>query len=49
VTGAETQDIETERRHVYSYLAFYKATESEIIIYAGRHAARDPSSMPGSA
>jgi plasmid stabilization system protein ParE len=49
VTGAETQYIETERRHVYSYLVFYEATESEIIIYAVRHAARDPSSMPGSA
>jgi plasmid stabilization system protein ParE len=39
-------------RHVtatpYPYLIFYEATESEIIIHAIRHAARDPSSMPGS-
>ena len=33
----------------YPYLVFYEATESEIIIHAVRHAARDPSSMPGSA
>jgi toxin ParE1/3/4 len=31
----------------YPYLIFYEATESEIIIHAVRHAARDPSSMPG--
>lgn len=32
----------------YPYLIFYEATESEIIIHAIRHSARDPSSMPGS-
>jgi len=31
----------------YPYLIFYEATETEIIIHAVRHAARDPSSMPG--
>ena len=36
-------------RKPYSYLVFYEATESEIIIHAVRHVARDPSSMPGSA
>jgi toxin ParE1/3/4 len=30
------------------YLVFYEATETEIIIHAVRHAARDPSGMPGS-
>ncbi len=33
----------------YPYLIFYEVGESEIIIHAIRHAARDPSSMPGSA
>ncbi len=32
----------------YPYLIFYEATESEIVIHAIRHGARDPSSMPGS-
>jgi toxin ParE1/3/4 len=32
----------------YPYLIFYEATESEIIIHAIRHAACNPSSMPGS-
>jgi toxin ParE1/3/4 len=32
----------------YPYLIFYQPTESEIIIHAIRHSARDPSSMPGS-
>jgi plasmid stabilization system protein ParE len=32
----------------YQYVIFYEATEIEIIIiHAVRHAARDPSSMPG--
>lgn len=33
----------------YPYLIFYEAAETEIIIHAVRHAARDPSGMPGSA
>ena len=32
----------------YPYLVFYEVTESEIIVHAVRHAARDPSRMPGS-
>jgi len=31
----------------YPYHVFYEATEIEIIIHAVRHAARDPSGMPG--
>ena len=31
----------------YPNLIFYEATETEIIIHAVRHAARDPSRMPG--
>jgi len=31
----------------YPFLVFYEVTESEIIIHAIRHAARDPSGMPG--
>ena len=31
----------------YPYLVFYEATNTEIIIHAVRHAARDPSGMPG--
>jgi plasmid stabilization system protein ParE len=33
----------------YPYLIFYEATQTEVIIHAVRHAARDPSGMPGSA
>jgi toxin ParE1/3/4 len=33
----------------YPYLVFYEITETEIVIHAVRHAARDPSGMPGSA
>ena len=33
----------------YPYLVFYEADGNEIIIHAVRHAARDPSAMPGSA
>ena len=33
----------------YLYLVFYETTETEIIIHAVRHAARDPSGMPGAA
>jgi plasmid stabilization system protein ParE len=32
----------------YPYLVFYEVAADEIIIHAVRHAARDPSSMPGS-
>jgi toxin ParE1/3/4 len=32
----------------YPYAVFYEVTGDEIIIHAVRHAARDPSSMPGS-
>jgi toxin ParE1/3/4 len=32
----------------YPYLVFYELTDTEIIIHAVRHAARNPSGMPGS-
>lgn len=32
----------------YPYLVFYEITETEIIVHAVRHAAHDPSAMPGS-
>jgi toxin ParE1/3/4 len=33
----------------YPYLVFYEPRDTEIIIHAVRHAARDPGGMPGSA
>jgi plasmid stabilization system protein ParE len=33
----------------YPYLVFYEVADTEIVIHAVRHAARDPSGMPGSA
>jgi toxin ParE1/3/4 len=33
----------------YPYVVFYEATETEIIIHAVRHQARNPSGMPGAA
>lgn len=32
----------------YPYLIFYEPTETEIIIHAVRHGARNPAGMPGS-
>lgn len=48
--GASTEDPAIRRISVspYPYLIFYEATASEIIIHAVRHAARNPSGMPGS-
>ena len=47
--GARTDDPTIRRMTTspYPYLIFYEATEAEIIIHAVRHAARDPSGMPG--
>ena len=49
--GRRTSDPTIRRMPMtpYPYLLFYEATETEIIIHAVRHAARDPSGMPGSA
>lgn len=47
--GTRTDD-QTIRRMTtlpYPYLIFYEVTETEIIIHAVRHAARDPAGMPG--
>jgi toxin ParE1/3/4 len=47
--GVRTDDPDIRRvtTSPYPYLVFYEATETEIIIHAVRHAARDPSGMPG--
>lgn len=49
--GRRTADPAIRRMNTtpYPYLVFYEVTESEIVIHAVRHAARDPSGMPGSA
>jgi toxin ParE1/3/4 len=49
--GRRTNDPAIRRMTTtpYPYLVFYEATKTEIIIHAIRHAARDPSGMPGSA
>ena len=31
----------------YPYLVFYEVTDTEIIVHAVRHGARDPGTMPG--
>ena len=48
--GARTDDPTIRRVTTtpYPYLVFYETTETEIIIHAVRHGARDPSGMPGS-
>jgi len=48
--GARTEDPLIRRLPIppYPYLVFYEIGEDEVIIHAIRHAARDPSSMPGS-
>jgi toxin ParE1/3/4 len=49
--GTRTNDPAIRRMTVtpYPYLVFYEATETQLIVHAVRHAARDPSGMPGSA
>jgi plasmid stabilization system protein ParE len=49
--GSRTDDPTIRRMTAspYPYLIFYEATDAEIIIHAVRHAARDPSGMPGTA
>jgi toxin ParE1/3/4 len=48
--GKRTEDPTIRRLTAfpYPYLIFYEVTETEIIIHAVRHGARDPSSMPRS-
>jgi len=47
--GVRTDDPEIRRvtTSPYPYVVFYEVTETDIIIHAVRHAARDPSGMPG--
>jgi plasmid stabilization system protein ParE len=47
--GTRTDDPTIRRMTAlpYPYLIFYEPTETEIIIHAVRHAARDPSGTPG--
>ncbi len=49
--GTRTDDPTIRRMTAspYPYLIFYEVTDTEVIIHAVRHAARDPSGMPGSA
>jgi plasmid stabilization system protein ParE len=49
--GIRTDDPTIRRLSTppYPYLVFYEIAETEIIIHAVRHAARDPFGMPGSA
>jgi plasmid stabilization system protein ParE len=51
LVGTRTDDPVIRRLTTppYPFLVFYEVTETEIIIHAVRHAARDPSGMPGSA
>jgi toxin ParE1/3/4 len=49
--GRRTNDPAIRRMTVtpHPYLIFYEATQTEVIIHAVRHTARDPRVMPGSA
>ena len=48
--GVRTEDPTIRRLTAlpYPYLIFYEVTETEIVVHAVRHAARNPSTMPGS-
>jgi toxin ParE1/3/4 len=48
--GVRTEDPVIRRLMTapYPYLVFYEVTETEVIVHAVRHAARNPSGMPGS-
>lgn len=47
--GAPTDEPGLRRVNVrpYPYLIFYEVAGNEVIVHAVRHAARDPSGMPG--
>ena len=47
--GTRTDDPTIRRMTTlpYPYFIFYEATDTELIIHAVRHAARDPAGMPG--
>jgi toxin ParE1/3/4 len=47
--GTRTNDPTIRRMTTspYPYLVIYEATDTEIIIHAVRHGARDPGGMPG--
>ena len=47
--GTRTSDPTIRRMTAlpYPYLIFYEAADEELIIHAVRHAARNPSNMPG--
>ena len=49
-SGLRTEDPTIRRLSTppYPYYVFYEVADQEIIIHAIRHAARDPSGMPGS-
>jgi plasmid stabilization system protein ParE len=48
--GRRTSDPTVRRLTTtpYPFVIFYEATQTEIIVHAVRHAARNPSGMPGS-
>ena len=48
--GVRTNDPTIRRLATppYPYLIFYERTDEEVIVHAIRHAARNPSDMPGS-
>jgi toxin ParE1/3/4 len=48
--GVHTDDTVIRRLGTppYPYLVFYEVTQTEIVIHAVRHSARNPSGMPGS-
>lgn len=48
--GTRTNDPAIRRLTAtpYPFLIFYEIQEHEIVVHAVRHAARDPSTMPGS-
>jgi toxin ParE1/3/4 len=48
-SGTDDPTIRRITTTPYPYLVFYEVTETEIVVHAVRHAARDPSGMPGSA
>jgi toxin ParE1/3/4 len=48
VNGTDDPAIRRLTTTPYPYLIFYEVTETEIIVHAIRHGARDPSGMPGS-
>ena len=46
-TATESEPVRRISVRPYPYVVFYRYSDEEVVIFAVRHAARDPRTMPG--